>query len=134
MPTFVIELTMLKFLSSVLRDFDSSFVIVNSLDDPRLLVKILERDDFPLGTEVITSELSAVSCEELWKEFSIDRRDVAKELASRGIPDELKSVSFKKQLRLWLGMPVMEGGKCYNARSEERRVGKECRSRWSPYH
>src|SRR5256885_3958510 len=23
---------------------------------------------------------------------------------------------------------------CYAARSEERRVGKECRSRWSPYH
>src|ERR1051325_521070 len=22
----------------------------------------------------------------------------------------------------------------WNARSEERRVGKECRSRWSPYH
>ena len=22
----------------------------------------------------------------------------------------------------------------YNWRSEERRVGKECRSRWSPYH
>ena len=22
----------------------------------------------------------------------------------------------------------------YNYRSEERRVGKECRSRWSPYH
>ena len=26
-----------------------------------------------------------------------------------------------------------DGGKRYN-RSEERRVGKECRSRWSPYH
>ena len=29
-------------------------------------------------------------------------------------------------------------GDCYtilvNGRSEERRVGKECRSRWSPYH
>ena len=25
------------------------------------------------------------------------------------------------------------GGAVYN-RSEERRVGKECRSRWSPYH
>ena len=25
-------------------------------------------------------------------------------------------------------------GKKYKARSEERRVGKECRSRWSPYH
>ena len=25
-------------------------------------------------------------------------------------------------------------GICYERRSEERRVGKECRSRWSPYH
>ena len=24
--------------------------------------------------------------------------------------------------------------KCGGQRSEERRVGKECRSRWSPYH
>ena len=23
---------------------------------------------------------------------------------------------------------------CHELRSEERRVGKECRSRWSPYH
>ena len=23
---------------------------------------------------------------------------------------------------------------CLKTRSEERRVGKECRSRWSPYH
>ena len=28
-----------------------------------------------------------------------------------------------------LGIPVL-----YHRRSEERRVGKECRSRWSPYH
>src|SRR2546430_8596226 len=26
------------------------------------------------------------------------------------------------------------GVQCADARSEERRVGKECRSRWSPYH
>ena len=25
-------------------------------------------------------------------------------------------------------------GSTYTTRSEERRVGKECRSRWSPYH
>ena len=25
-------------------------------------------------------------------------------------------------------------GEKYSCRSEERRVGKECRSRWSPYH
>ena len=26
------------------------------------------------------------------------------------------------------------GKEAKDARSEERRVGKECRSRWSPYH
>src|SRR2546430_3333580 len=30
---------------------------------------------------------------------------------------------FKKEMRLY-----------FTSRSEERRVGKECRSRWSPYH
>ena len=29
----------------------------------------------------------------------------------------------------WMEQRKMEAG-----RSEERRVGKECRSRWSPYH
>jgi len=29
-------------------------------------------------------------------------------------------------------LPLCDADKCY--RSEERRVGKECRSRWSPYH
>ena len=41
-----------------------------------------------------------------------------------------------------LGGPLLgdvflaEGTSCgaHRARSEERRVGKECRSRWSPYH
>ena len=32
---------------------------------------------------------------------------------------------------LHYGNGVFEG---IRARSEERRVGKECRSRWSPYH
>ena len=34
------------------------------------------------------------------------------------------------------GINIMEFCKQFNARtrSEERRVGKECRSRWSPYH
>ena len=28
----------------------------------------------------------------------------------------------------------LRGATCYETRSEERRVEKECRSRWSPYH
>src|ERR1017187_8977761 len=31
-------------------------------------------------------------------------------------------------------VPVFCGKKGKSVRSEERRVGKECRSRWSPYH
>ena len=30
--------------------------------------------------------------------------------------------------------PIGEDNMEYLTRSEERRVGKECRSRWSPYH
>src|SRR5256885_5280659 len=33
-----------------------------------------------------------------------------------------------------LSADLAGGGKSLRPRSEERRVGKECRSRWSPYH
>jgi len=36
--------------------------------------------------------------------------------------------------RLPLGEAAGNGGARRRSRSEERRVGKECRSRWSPYH
>src|SRR3989441_12524579 len=35
---------------------------------------------------------------------------------------------------LLAGTPAEVGGEPAPPRSEERRVGKECRSRWSPYH
>ena len=31
-------------------------------------------------------------------------------------------------------LPTKSAGENFLTRSEERRVGKECRSRWSPYH
>ena len=37
-----------------------------------------------------------------------------------------------KMLVIILGIGILAVG--IIARSEERRVGKECRSRWSPYH
>ena len=33
-----------------------------------------------------------------------------------------------------LSTNIIAHGENGNTRSEERRVGKECRSRWSPYH
>ena len=37
-----------------------------------------------------------------------------------------------KALYLGAGLDIVQGKQ--DIRSEERRVGKECRSRWSPYH
>ena len=39
---------------------------------------------------------------------------------------------YAPDVRLVIGNGTELNGR--DARSEERRVGKECRSRWSPYH
>ena len=51
------------------------------------------------------------------------------------ITEELSGI-VKKQQEMIERSKVEEGVKeeLRNMRSEERRVGKECRSRWSPYH
>ena len=45
---------------------------------------------------------------------------------------------FKAGDTLKVYVKIKEGNKyriqLFEGRSEERRVGKECRSRWSPYH
>ena len=42
--------------------------------------------------------------------------------------------STRQTLYLFALLLVQEEKKAARSRSEERRVGKECRSRWSPYH
>ena len=49
------------------------------------------------------------------------------------------TIKKKDELRGCIGfpepiMPLYKAVKQAAVRSEERRVGKECRSRWSPYH
>ena len=39
-----------------------------------------------------------------------------------------------KTLSEYIGQEKVKGNLAVFIRSEERRVGKECRSRWSPYH
>src|SRR5258708_39185496 len=45
-------------------------------------------------------------------------------------------VSKMNRMRREFGIDTLPGDlrRMYTDRSEERRVGKECRSRWSPYH
>ena len=56
------------------------------------------------------------------------------------IEDNVENISFAERftLRSILFQRSSQVNKnkctCFTTRSEERRVGKECRSRWSPYH
>ena len=52
-----------------------------------------------------------------------DKKDVVRHLSLTGIVGNAALSAFK----LFAGVAGL-------TRSEERRVGKECRSRWSPYH
>ena len=45
---------------------------------------------------------------------------------------KLKNLTFTALLAAMI--TVFTAYICHIPRSEERRVGKECRSRWSPYH
>ena len=61
---------------------------------------------------------------------------MASKAASQGLSDIMMfcaSISMSLAVMNLLPIPPLDGGKIF-IRSEERRVGKECRSRWSPYH
>ena len=55
---------------------------------------------------------------------------VKETMQSKGIGKML--LDYVKNFKTTLTLSVYQKNK--KARSEERRVGKECRSRWSPYH
>src|SRR3712207_3731948 len=66
-----------------------------------------------------------------------DQRDSLKLIAS----ENYASPAVLLTMGNWFSDKYAEGtvghrfyAGCQNVRSEERRVGKECRSRWSPYH
>src|SRR5258706_5397782 len=58
-----------------------------------------------------------------WREFVAEERDKI-----HAIRDEIQTLA--QEMR----QSIIEYRRIVNTRSEERRVGKECRSRWSPYH
>ena len=60
-------------------------------------------------------------------------------ITSTQVKKNLKILEFINQAKISLtAMGYTEHGITHSnlvsSRSEERRVGKECRSRWSPYH
>src|SRR3712207_7997348 len=87
-----------------------------------------------------------------WRDWSSDvySSDLTKNLRSYSPADNIKpAVGFKSKLKSFFcskglrkvsaGRKIGQAGPVSDiinllSRSEERRVGKECRSRWSPYH
>ena len=56
-------------------------------------------------------------------------------IINKDISDKNKINPIKdNKPRIFYSKDGTEKGIVLNGRSEERRVGKECRSRWSPYH
>ena len=78
---------------------------------------------FMLSGRATTAVPSTVHCDHLIQAYQGAATDL--KLANNNnaeVYDFLRSVSEKYGIGFW------------KPRSEERRVGKECRSRWSPYH
>ena len=84
-------------------------------DKYRLGMKLVERGHFVVGTMDIRQKA---------KSWLTDLSQRTGQTTHLGILDGHEGVYIEK----------IEGRLAAIARSEERRVGKECRSRWSPYH
>src|SRR2546423_13500296 len=61
-------------------------------------------------------------------------RPPGKERHDRGRDDTPGGCYWPVAAASWVWVVGTHDGPAWVRRSEERRVGKECRSRWSPYH
>ena len=93
----------------------------------------------PRDIEFILYELLDVESMTAWPRFADHGRetfDAALETAAKIASEKFAPHNRKADLN----EPTFDGERVSmipevgQARSEERRVGKECRSRWSPYH
>ena len=75
------------------------------------------------GNQVIAVDFDGTLCKQAWPEIGEENEILIEHLKEQQ--------AAGARLILWTNR---EGDLLEEARSEERRVGKECRSRWSPYH
>src|SRR5688572_983733 len=78
--------------------------------------------EYPAGLPEIYNAVRVVSDDD-----AADKVDIVCEVEQHLGENRVRAVAMKPTDGLQRGMRVID-------RSEERRVGKECRSRWSPYH
>src|SRR3712207_9317586 len=92
-----------------------------------------ERLDYKLGTmiEIPRACLLANEIAEVADFFSFGTNDLTQMSMGLSRDDSVKFLDQYREKGIWEGEPFYS---IDQKRSEERRVGKECRSRWSPYH
>src|SRR2546429_7996785 len=101
-------------------------------------------DHFAAGGRAFCDSLGKTGDDWMFQAFAhhllLNGRNVVRELASKFGNAAKRFVRVEFQLRCKLApVPGLDVTKPVlttdlHRRSEERRVGKECRSRWSPYH
>ena len=82
----------------------------------------------PSGTRIYTLPNGLRVYLSVNKETPRIQTNIAVRTGSRNDPAETTGLAH------YLEHLMFKGTKRFGTRSEERRVGKECRSRWSPYH
>src|SRR3989475_1628938 len=92
------------------------------------------RFDCDWGSDVCSSDLllKFFAADRLAEEFQEDGIRAISIYADVGIPAEVDAM-FEKIISSFGKVDALVNNAGVQ-RSEERRVGKECRSRWSPYH
>ena len=75
--------------------------------------------------------LGAASCTANYEDINRNPYEVTAEDMER---DGYAMRSFMTTMQSWVIPADVNQCQFTDLRSEERRVGKECRSRWSPYH
>src|SRR5256886_8960366 len=86
------------------------------------------RFDCDWSSDVCSSDLSLGQLGE--RQRSVGTRECRDRLRQQREPLSALQREERKDRILGRGAPLIAAA----SRSEERRVGKECRSRWSPYH
>ena len=95
-------------------------------NDLNLKMRFLITDDNKFDRMIVTQRLSNMS--ELKDRYVVETATNGQEALAAIKRDHFDLVFMDNH------MPTMNGIEATKERSEERRVGKECRSRWSPYH
>ena len=125
----------IKMLQEIIkRKLGMPVIMIVAEGEEKIGVKAMDRGayDYLTKEEVKTVALNrAIRRAMQRKKLEMDIRESVKKLEKLAIRDGLTGLYNHRHFREVL---KNEYKKAKRHRSEERRVGKECRSRWSPYH